>query len=1098
MDKVTQLPEDHSYYEHEYPILGKWKSEETYKKLMELRKGGQLYRFMDGPPFPSSKSLHFGHLMIGDLKSTVLYYMWMHGYNCLNVLGYDCHGLPTEMATNKILNISTKHDVEKLGVDKYNESCDEFVESCLGAWTPIYERIGRWADFSNTYKTKDLNFMESVWWVFQQIYNKGLVYNSYTVMPFSTGCGTSLSNFEAGNNYKLIDTLTVYAYFALKDDPSIGFVAWTTTPWTLPSNIALCVNPSAKYIMVYDEKSDRKYIVAEDCLEKSGIVYTKIVEGYSKLGSELVGTEYIPLFPYMKREKYVVLSDTYVKITPLDKLSKKKKSTVKTVAVADDEEDEGEEVDISTGIVHLAPVHGVDDFRVCTTSGLIDAKDVNNVCPVDDAGKFMEQVTDYAGEYVFDVSLKIIEDLKAKKLVIRTQKIRHKYPHCYRTETPLIYKACSSVFIEVSALRDQFLANNEKISWTPDSIKHGRFGLWLKNAKDWAVERKNRYFGTPLPLWISDDGEEIICVGSIDELMELAQLKERPTNLHKQFTDKIEIPSKRGKGMLKSISSVFDCWFESGCVPFAQIHYPFENKELLDLRDYLSDFVAEGLDQTRGWFYTLMVISTILKGTPPFKKVICTGLILDEHGVKFSKKNNNFKDPMITLDKFGADVMRLYLLASPVMHGDSLLFTEDNIDKTKQKLIPWVNAVKFTLEHTISFHKKGNVLDRTLVSDNITDRWIISKLGTLLRTVEDKMKDYQVDQAINQLLGFIEILTNWYVKFNRDRLKGLNGVEEWKKALVTMHKVAYYYNLIMAPFTPFLSEHLYSHLKCIVDVPLFDSIHHTMYPDSSLFPFDEEIERKMETLQNVSSLIRSFRSTVCDNASLKVPIKKIVISHNNSQFINDIKELEEFITDELNVLSVEYNALDDNLKYIAYPDNKNLGQKFTHKATLIRDNLEFIPQKELLDLLNGTISQIVLELEGVSYELTSSEIVIKKVPIGAEDNPNIANLLEGEIMISIDKTYDEEIHKLFQMRKVIRKVQDMRKVTDLHPWDKVCITFSQDVGLYALDDQLKERLKTEILYEDTGNRDKLVSELDFSWTTFTGESKIVHIVIQRI
>lgn len=1054
---LEQLSDDKTYHEHEKNTLDYWKQIDVNKKMENLNNNNQLFRFIDGPPFASNNALHMGHLLISYLKSTVLQYQRMvNNMQILQKIGYDTHGLPIEMQINKQINKFTKKEIEEYGIHNYNGACKSFVNSCAGSWTPIFERIGRIADYNNNYKTMDTTYMETEWWVFNELWKKGLIYKSYKIMPFSTSCETSLSNFEAGEMYKEIDSKSIYICFKLKNEENVFFVAWTTTPWTLPANLALCVNPDVEYVKVQDIEG-KSYIVSRDCVNNLNIQIIK-VEHY-KYGKDMLGLEYEPLFNYMKRDNFKVITGDYV---------------------------EGN-CKVGTGIVHLAPAHGLEDYEVCIKHKIINAHDVGNYCHVDDQGRYTNQIKEFEGKYVFDVTDDIIKNLKKRNLHLKTESYRHKYPHCYRTETPLIYKAVSSFFVKTTLLKNEMIKNNEKVNWYPESA-NVRHKAWLENIQDWGISR-SRFFGTPIPVWISDDGDEMISVGSIDELMELANLAERPTDLHREFIDNIKIPSKQGKGLLSRTSFVLDCWFDSACVPYGQIHYPFENKNAFDNTEYLSDFVCEGSDQVRLWFYVLNVISTALFNKPTFKNVICTGLIYDENGLKFSKKYGNFKDPFEMLNKYGADSLRLYLMNSPLINANPLYFTEKNIDKVKQKLIPYINAVKFFITQLTDYQKKGNTFDINKYENStvLTDKWIISRLGSVLKFVENKMKCYQIDKCIQELMEFIEDLTNWYIKFNRERLRGLAGAEDWSVSLSTLNHVLYNFLKIMAPFTPFLSEYLYKHLKSL-NLEESESVMLCTYPESTKFKFNEQIECKMVRLRQVVKLVRILRDSTKNLKTIRIPIKEVVVYHNNDEYLEDIMTIEDLAQEEMNCEIFKYKKFSENVTYNIVSNQKILGQKYKSQANLIKQNLNKIDENIIFDFANNICNEIQLVINNETFVLTREDLCVEIKP--KEHDKKYVSITENDLMISIDSTYDEQSHNDYQLRLLLREIQVMRKNSKLNPWNKIIVHFKTNIELNELLEKSKlhieNKLKSSIMTNSLPEQN-IYSKLNYDWTTFSGE-----------
>ena len=701
----------------EEAVLARWKEIGAFERQVELSKGRKPYTFYDGPPFATGLP-HYGHLLASTLKDIIPRYWSMKGFYVERRFGWDTHGVPIEYEIDKKLGISGKQAVAELGIERYNEECRAIVMRFAGAWRETIERLGRWIDFDNDYKTMNADFMESVWWVFKQLFDKGVVYRGYRVMPYSTALNTPLSNFEAQQNYKDTHDPAVVVSFPLLEDPKTSLLAWTTTPWTLPSHTGLAAHPDFEYVKVHDEKTDQNYILLEALL---GTVYKDLKKAKFKIverikGSSMKGWRYEPLFDYFyedfKDVGFRVLNATYVT------------------------------ADSGVGIVHQAPAFGEEDYNVAFQAGVIsDARLPPN--PVDESGFFTAEVRDFAGQHVKAADRPIIKHLKDKGRVVVDSQISHSYPFCWRSDTPLIYRAVSTWFVKIPGVVPQMLDNIEKTHWVPSSVKEKRFASWIANARDWNVSR-NRYWGTPLPLWASEDYKELVCVGSVEELKRLSGYEGELTDLHRDKVDNITIPSKTGRGQLRRIEEVFDCWFESGSMPYASSHYPFENKEHFE-RSFPGDFVAEGLDQTRGWFYTLTVLGTHLFGVSPFKNCVVNGIVLAEDGKKMSKRLKNYPDPAVVMDKYGSDALRLYMINSPVVRAEPLRFSEAGVKEVVTKvLLPLWNSYKF-FEGQVALLKKVEGadfhFDPALESSNknVMDRWILASCQSLVRFVNEEM-----------------------------------------------------------------------------------------------------------------------------------------------------------------------------------------------------------------------------------------------------------------------------------------------------------------------------------------------------------------------
>ncbi|SCV99735.1 LAFE_0B01354g1_1 [Lachancea fermentati] len=1048
-----------SFPKEEEKILAFWNEIDAFHTSMKLTEDKPEFSFFDGPPFATGTP-HYGHILTSTVKDIVPRYATMNGYHVERRFGWDTHGLPIEHIIDKKLGITCKEDVYKMGIENYNNECRNIVMTYANEWRKTIGRVGRWIDFDNDYKTMYPSFMESTWWAFKQLFEKGQVYRGFRVMPYSTGCTTPLSNFEAQQNYKDVNDPAVTIAFKVAGEEKTYLVAWTTTPWTLPSNLSLCVNPEFEYVKIYDEKKDKYFILLESLIKtlykKPANEKFKVVEKIA--GKDLIGVKYEPLFPYFAEEygskAFRVIGGSYVTS------------------------------DSGTGIVHNAPAFGEEDYTACLENGIFTEDDeVAN--PVDDAGKFTSRVTDFANLYVKDADKEIIKYLTASGNLLLATQIRHSYPFCWRSDTPLLYRTVPAWFVRVKPIIPEFLASVEKSNWVPNTIKEKRFANWISNARDWNVSR-NRYWGTPLPLWVSDDYEEIVCVGSIKELEELSGVK-GIKDLHRDTVDKITIPSKQGKGDLKRIEEVFDCWFESGSMPYASQHYPFENTEKFKHR-VPANFISEGLDQTRGWFYTLGVLGTQLFGEVPYQNVIVCGIVLAADGRKMSKSLKNYPDPNLVLEKFGADALRLYLINSPVLKAESLKFKEEGVKEVVSKvLLPWWNSFKF-LEGQIALLKKTSDIDFKydphLKSENVMDRWILASLQTLVKNIHSEMTAYKLYAVVPRLLDFIDQLTNWYIRFNRRRLKGENGVEDCKKALNSLFDSLFTFVCAMAPFTPFLSDNIYLRLKEYIPEQTLSqytkdsrSVHFLSYPVVNEEFFDEDVERTMKRMQAVIELGRNIREKKM--ISLKTPLKSLVILHHDETYLNDVKSLQSYIVEELNVRDIIISS--DEAKYgvlyKAVADWPVLGKKLKKDAKKVKDALPSLSSEDVQKYVEtGSI-----EVAGINL-VKGDLAVVKALPEELVES-GLEARTDQDVLIILDTKIYPELKTEGLARELINRIQKLRKKCGLAATDDVLVqydlvkdTIDFDEIVEKHSDMLEKTCRSEITKFDGSRTGEIADE----------------------
>ena len=1009
-----------------------WATDGTFQASIDQRdagtNGANEYVFYDGPPFANGLP-HYGHLLTGFVKDAVPRYQTMQGKRVERRFGWDCHGLPAEAEAERQLEITGRQAITDFGIEKFNEYCKESVLRYTSDWERYVTRQARWVDFANDYKTLDVSYMESVMWAFKTLWDKGLIYEGFRVLPYSWALETPLSNTETrmDDAYKQVQDPALTVAFVLETGESL--LAWTTTPWTLPSNLALAVAPDVSYVRV--RHNGTIFILAEARLG----AYEKELEGAevldTVLGSALVGRTYTPMFSYFadQPDAFRVIAGDFV--TTED----------------------------GTGVVHLAPGFGEDDQRVCSENG------IGLVVPVDSRGLFTSEVPDFEGMLVFDANPLIIRELKSRGVVLRHETYDHAYPHCWRTGKPLIYKAVSSWFVNVTAVKERMVALNEQITWVPDHLKHGSFGKWLENARDWTISR-NRFWGSPIPVWRSDDP----AYPRIDVYGSLADLKRdfgvNVTELHRPVVDDLVRPNPddpTGKSMMRRVPEVLDCWFESGSMPFAQVHYPFENQEWFD-QHYPGDFIVEYIGQTRGWFYTLHVLATALFDRPAFSTCVSHGIVLGDDGAKMSKSLRNYPDPMNVFDTYGADAMRWYLLSSSILRGSDFAVTEEGIrDTVRQVMLPLWNSWYFLSLYANAESMTGEV---RYDSTNVLDRYVFSKLKRLIEDTTVSMDQYDIFNACQQVRTFLDVLTNWYIRRSRDRF--------WKgdkEAIDTLHTVLQVLTRIAAPLLPLTTEKIYKELTGLRSVHLED------WPDASIVPSDNELETVMDQVRDVCSTTLSLRKV--HSRRVRLPLGELTVA---SPLANALQSFVSIITDEVNVHKVTLTT--------------ELGQVAKHELQLIPaalgPRLGANTQKVIVAVKKGDWSINGDEVIAGGVALEPHEFQVKLVA-AAGDTETIASaaLADGQGIVLLNIELTDALLAEGAARDIVRMVQQARREAGLAVSDRIVLT----LGLPELLQSQVSQFETYIASETLAQRIEWVSGLE---PTGDLDGNAVHIGVDQV
>ena len=1014
---------DMNFVEREKEIEKFWADNQIFQKSMEEREGCPEYTFYDGPPTANGKP-HIGHVLTRVIKDMIPRYRTMKGNMVPRKAGWDTHGLPVELEVEKLLGLDGKDQIEEYGLEPFIDKCKESVWKYKGMWEDFSSTVGFWADMDHPYVTYDNNFIESEWWALKQIWDKKLLYKGFKIVPYCPRCGTPLSAQEVAQGYKDVKERSAIVRFKVKNEDAY-ILAWTTTPWTLPSNLALCVHPTETYLKV-KAVDERVYYIAQALADKvlgklaeEGTPAYEVLETY--VGTDLEYKEYEPLYQCaadsaqkQNKKAFYVVCDTYVTMTD------------------------------GTGIVHIAPAFGEDDANVGRKYGL------PFVQLVDEKGN-MGETTPFAGVFVKKADPMVLKDLEERGLLLDAPKFEHSYPHCWRCDTPLIYYARESWFIKMTAVKDDLIANNNTINWIPESIGKGRFGDWLENVQDWGISR-NRYWGTPLNIWECECGH-MHSVGSIAELKQMSKNCPEDIELHRPYIDDVTITCPECGKEMHRVPEVIDCWFDSGSMPFAQHHYPFENEEIFK-QQFPADFISEAVDQTRGWFYSLLAISTLLFNKAPYKNVIVLGHVQDENGQKMSKSKGNAVDPFDALKTYGADAIRWYFYVNSApwlpnrFHGKAVTEGQRKFMGTL-----WNTYAFFVLYANIDeFDAAKYTLEYEKLS--VMDKWLLSKLNTLIRTVDDNLANYRIPESARALQDFVDDMSNWYVRRSRERFwaKGMeqdkiNAYMTLYTALVTVSKVA-------APMIPFMTEEIYQNLVRSIDKTAPESIHLCDFPVSEERYIDTELEANMENVLKLVVMGRACRNT--SNIKNRQPIGQMFVKAGFSlpEFYQDI------VTDELNVKKIKFT--EDVREFTSYtfkPQLKTVGPKYGKMLGGIKAALDALDGNAAMDELNET-GALKLDVNGQEITLFKEDLLIDTAQIEGYVSEN-----DNGITVVLDTNLTEELLEEGFVREIISKVQTMRKEADFEVMDRIRLTYEGSQKAETIFEKYSEAISSEVLAE---------------------------------
>ena len=1014
---------DLNFVDREKQVTEFWEKNHIFEKSVEKNKQGPVYTFYDGPPTANGKP-HIGHVLTRVIKDLIPRYRTMKGWDVPRKAGWDTHGLPVEL------------EVEKYGLEPFIEKCKESVWKYKGMWEDFSRTVGYWVDMEHPYVTYDNNFIESEWWALKQIWERGLLYKGFKIVPYCPRCGTPLSSHEVAQGYKDVKERSAIAKFKVVGENAY-FLAWTTTPWTLPSNVALCVNPNESYVKV-SYKDETYYLAEALCDAVLGEGEYTILEHY--VGKDLEYREYEPLYRFVspKEKCWYITCDTYVTLTD------------------------------GTGIVHIAPAFGEDDANVGRKYGL------PLVQLVDSKGE-MTAETDWAGTFCKDADPEILKDLDKRGLLFSAPKFEHSYPHCWRCGTPLIYYARESWFIRMTEVKDDLIRNNNTVHWMPESIGKGRFGDWLENVQDWGISR-NRYWGTPLNIWECECGHRH-AIGSIEELKSMSPNCPDNIELHRPFIDEVTITCPHCGKQMKRVPEVIDCWFDSGSMPFAQHHYPFENKEVFE-QQFPADFISEAVDQTRGWFYSLLAISTLLFNKAPYKNVIVLGHVQDENGQKMSKSKGNAVDPFDALETFGADAIRWYFYTNSAPWLPNRFHKKAVVEGQRKFLSTlWNTYAFFVLYANID---EFDATKHTLKHENLTvmDRWLLSRLNTLISEVDDHLENYRIPETAKALSDFVDELSNWYVRRSRERFWGTEMTDDKESAYMTLYTALV---KVAAPLVPFLSEEIYQNLVRSLDKEAPESVHLCEFPQTDTAYVDKKLEEDMDEVLQIVTLGRAARNAA--NRKNRQPLAKIYVKADHTLDI----VYEDIILDELNIKSLEF--IDDASGFVSYtfkPQLRILGQKYGKRIGEIRNALASLDGNTAMAELrqNGCI---VLHLPDGDVSLTEEELLIEE-----KQMEGLTSLSDRGVTVVLDTKLTDELVEEGFVREIISKIQSMRKEADFNVTDHISVYCQGNEKIASLLTAHAQEISHDVLAEEihTDSMDGFTADWDINGEKVTFGVKV--------